>query len=171
MLVVIEQLGGKQREEDAVLSSPAELNAVILRFFELAQRKLILRAPRLDLEVFQSSELADAIGRFVTLDLNNRLWLLVEDEMHFLRHNARLLALIRRHSSYLQIKKVCDEYADGQELFVVADEIAWCRQPRSDHRQFACNANDAAAARRLQNRFDEVWERSDNMPEIFPLGL
>lgn len=171
MPVVIQQLGGKQREEDTVVSSPAELNAVILRFFELAERKLILRAPRLELEVFQSGELADAIGRFVTLDLNNRIQLLVEDEMHFLRRNARLLALIRRHSSYLQIKKVVDEYVDGQELFVVADEIAWCRKPRSDHRQFTCNTNDAATARHLQNRFDEVWERSDDMPEIHSLGL
>ena len=107
----------------------------------------------------------------VTLDLNNRIQLLVEDEMHFLRRNARLLGLIRRHSSYLQIKKVVDEYVDGQELFVVADEIAWCRKPRSDHRQFTCNTNDAATARHLQNRFDEVWERSDDMPEIHSLGL
>lgn len=170
----IEQLGGKQSEEEIVLSSPAEMNTVILRFFELAEHKLIVRAPRLELEVFQSAELAEAIDRFVTLDLRNRIMLLVGDEMHFLRRNARLLAQIRRHSSYLQIRKVSDEYADSQdsqELFLVADGIAWCRQPRSDHRQFAYSLSGAAVARSLQNRFDEVWERSDVMPEVFSLGL
>lgn len=171
MVVRIERLGGDQREQEIVLSSPAELNNVILRYFELAMRKVIVRAPRLELEVFRSLELVDAINHFVTIDVRNQVLMLVEDELHFLRRNARLLALIRRHSSYLQVRKVTDEYADGQELFVVADETAWCRQPRSDHRQFAFNANNAAMAKRLQRRFDEVWERSDAMPEVFSLGL
>ena len=167
-----ERLGGDQAHcDDLLLTRLEDIDFVIRRYFELARRRLVLRAVRLEFAVFYSAELAAAIGAFIRAQTRNQLLLLLEDDVHFLRQHPRLIELARRYSSYITVRRVTPDYVEGQELYLVADEVAWLRQPRIDRKQLTANPNGGAVARRLARQFAEVWEHSDAMPEIFTLGL
>ncbi len=158
-------------DANLILESESDLEQMLLALFKLAQRRVLLRAPRLDWPIYQSEELDGEISRIITTELNNRVLILLEDEEHFLHHNTRLLAQCRKFSTYIKVRTLPKEYCEPTEMYMVVDDIAFLHQARSDISYGVANLNAAGRARTLTRQFIEAWERSEPPAELFRLGL
>lgn len=156
---------------DRILTDSQQLDDATQKCFHQAERRLLVRAVRLELPYFRSVDMAGQVERLIAAGRHNRLQLLIEEASHFFRHNARLVDLCRRFSSYIEVRELAPEYSADKELFVVVDQSGFLHQPRIDIPRGVTNDDDPAAARKLMRRFEDVWQHAAPMAGIFTLGL
>ncbi|RFA28336.1 hypothetical protein CAI21_12185, partial [Alkalilimnicola ehrlichii] len=83
----------------------------------------------------------------------------------------RLVDLIRRLSSYLEVRVMGNEYREFNESFFVADRLAYLHRPTGDRFDGRVCFHDPLAARRLLGLFDEMWEYGTHDPNFRRLHL
>ena len=162
-------LGGSDAQ--IVLQGVDEVDRAVGALFSQARRCLVVRALRFEWPYLRSPSMQEQVERLVTGGLHNRIHLLVDDEQDFLRNWSRMLDLCRRFSSYVFARKLADEHRQDSAAFVVADELAVVHQPRADIPRGVVNMNTPGEARRLQHRFQDQWQYSKTIDELFTLGL
>lgn len=154
-----------------LIEGVAALNECIERLFLGCRSALMVRAPRLDLDFYFSESFTECCRSIIVRDLRNELLFLVEDEMHLMKANIRLLALARQFSSYVKIKVIREEYVEHREMFVVCDRESYLHQPSVDHPKGFMNTSDRGVTHQLALRFGDLWERSEPPEELFVTGL
>jgi hypothetical protein len=87
------------------------------------------------------------------------------------RRGHRLIDLAQRLSSKIEIRKPIAEYADINRTFFVADEAGYVSRPLAERYEGVANFSDRLSARNLVNTFNEVWERSQQDPQLRRLHL
>lgn len=147
------------------------MNECIERIFLGCRNSLMVRAPRLDFDFYFSESFTECCQSIIVRDLRNELQFLVEDELHFMKANARLVALARQFSSYVTVKVAREEYIEHQEMFIVCDRESYLHQPSVDQPKAFMNTSDRAIAGQLALRFRDLWERSEPPEELFITGL
>jgi hypothetical protein len=147
------------------------LNECIERLFLGCRSALIVRAPRLDFDFYFSDSFTECCQSIIVRDLRNELLFLVEDELHLMKANIRLVRLARQFSSYVKIKVVREEYVAHQEMFIICDREAYLHQPSVDHPRGFMNTSDRRVAGQLALGFNDLWERSAPPEELFTSGL
>lgn len=160
-----------QSSPTLLLNSPAKVNHVIQELFHQARRCLYIRAVRLEFAFFQSEELLQAITTLINGNLRNRVHFLVDDELHFKSSQTRIIHLARTFSSYIKVHKLLDDQNSDREFFIVADQVAYVYQTSSHNYPVSAAAYAPAKAKELELKFRDCWARSEQIGELFTLGL
>jgi len=147
------------------------INEALQRLFLACQSTVVVRAYRLDQDFYFSESFTEACQSIIVRDLRNQLLFLVEDEQFVIKANSRLVALARQFSSYVKIRVLPEPYIEHQEMFVVCDDAAYLHQPSIERPKAFMSTADRGAARRLGQRFKDLWERSEPPGELFTTGL
>lgn len=154
-----------------VIDGSQAMNECIERLFLACRSSLMVRAPRLDFDFYFSDTFTECCQSIIARDPHNELRFLVEDELHVITVNMRLVSLARQFSSYVKLRVVGKEYVEHQEMFVVCDSIGYLHQPSVEHPKGFMNISNGATARQLALRFKNLWERSAAPRELFTMGL
>ncbi|MHB8821216.1 MAG: DUF7931 domain-containing protein [Pseudomonadaceae bacterium] len=141
-------------------SSPDQVRAHALAFFQQAQRNLCLYSPDLEPWLFHHSSIQQACTRFLLAHPRNRLRILIEDSTRAVQSGHRLLTLVRRLSSNAQIRKVNPEYPREDDTYLIADKSGLLIRPHRDPHNGYALYNNPARVRLSQSSFDQAWERS-----------
>jgi hypothetical protein len=153
------------------LASLAQVDGAINNLCRQAKHYLYVRAPRLDFPFFKSNDLLPSITHLIRGDQRNHIHFLIDDELHFLNTNTRLIELARNFSSYVKVHKLPEEYADTAELYIVADTDCYLHMASQHQYPATAGFDMRARTRQLEYRFKQLWERSERIPELFTLGL
>ncbi len=148
----------------------SEADDAVFSLIERARRSIALYAPRLDLPFFNRARTAQSLARFVAAGRQNRIRILLGDEQWFIRHNPRLVALARRYSSFVEVRRTAEDATPASECFVVVDGSALFHQPTLGEPTCLVGEN-ARAAGAVLRRFDEQWQACEPLAEISVLGL
>jgi len=143
----------------------------VARVIEQARHNLLVFAPVLDAHLFNSVEAGAALAAFIARHHDNRARFVVGDGHQALRDNPRLVALARRFPDALSLRHVGEDHRNLRELMVIADHRGYFHLEnveRLDGR-LAIEAPQAAAT--LMKRFHEIWDRSEPLTGLHPLGL
>lgn len=134
-------------------------------------RSLHIYSPRLDHLLFDTQPVVDALSAFVRRGAPAHLRVLIHSSDLIVGRGHRLLELSRRVDSKIDIRRVPDELASDIHTYVTWDRRGYWLMP--DYREYdgLSNLYDPVQASRLDERFEYLWERGLNDPELRTLRL
>ncbi|MGA0587338.1 hypothetical protein ACO2Q2_09465 [Dyella sp. KRB-257] len=128
--------------------------------------------PALDSEHFASPAELEQIRRIATSGRGARIRLLLHDPGAALRDGHRLLALVQRLSSVIQVRRPVDEIDLAQRAgWLLNDAGGYLFLPEYDRPPGRAARRDRAGQAPLAQQFDEIWERSVPATELQALDL
>ena len=155
---------------------PAEdrpgVEAARLQLLVDARHVLAIHLPALDSEHFANPAELEQIRRIATSGRGARIRLLLHDPGAALRDGHRLVALVQRLSSVIQVRRPVDEIDLAQRAaWLLNDAGGYLFLPEYDRPQGRAARHDRAGQAPLAQQFDEIWERSVPATELQALGL
>ncbi len=145
--------------------------AVALDLARQCSRQLRLYSPDLDHALFDSESFAAALSELARSHRQSEVRLLIRDSRPLVERGHRLLELARKLSSSVRIRLVDERADDASESYLVADlRGVLCfdnREPESGWADY----NNQPLAESFRDRFDQLWERADESPELRALHL
>ena len=126
-----------------------------------ARRQLELFTPDLEPALYDQTNFVEALARLVVDNPRARIRILAKDLERTLREGHRLVELRRRLSSYVEIRRVHEDYRDDNQSFLLTDDYGLL------HRRFAARFEGSLSCkaplevRHLRALFNEIWDRSE----------
>ena len=147
--------------------------------FRLASERLVVQAARqieifsydLDAPVYDQIPILDAFKSLALHSRFSRLRILLQNNERVRLQGHRLLELIRRLPSRIEIRRPHADYVDNLENFLVVDRMGYVRRPIHSRYQGEGNFNAPAEAAKLSDFFAEVWECSEPDSQLRLLHL
>ncbi len=136
-----------------------------------ASLSLDIFSRELDPALYDRQAFLDEIARFCKQNTVVNVRILVQEPTRPAREGHRLIDLSRRLSSKIEIRQPHADYRSWNEAFLVADGCGFVHRKFSDRSEGTANFHDPTRSRRLLDFFTEVWERSEQHPEVRRLYL
>lgn len=136
-----------------------------------ARRELFILTPDLEPDRYNSAEFSDLLSAFVRRHRNADARLLIGDPAIALRWGHRVVNLGRRLTTRLQIRRLHEDDFDPEEAWMVADAIGLLRRDGMDGFKGMLSAKAIPHAQRAAQRFEALWERSQDIPDFRHLAL
>lgn len=155
-----------QHERLERFNQPQEARAHALALMQQAQRSLCLYSDDLEPWLYHHGSVQQACTRFLLASPRARLRILLRDPTRAVKEGHRLLALSRRLSSNLHIRKLNPDYANIEQAFLIADDSGLFLRPELDQQAGHALYNDPARVRRYQVQFDQAWDTSITDPDL-----
>lgn len=158
--------------EPLALGNRTEAASARAQLLADARHRLCLHLPVLGNDIYAS---ADELAQFRRVAISGRgaqIRILLHDPAAALRHDHRLVALMQRLPSALQIRTPVED-ADLAYLsaYLLNDVGGYLFLPEADRPQGRAARHDRASAAPLQKHFDELWERSERASVLQTLNI
>lgn len=157
--------------DELAVKSPEMLDEALRQLCFETRHTLLVRAPRLDFPFFRTTELLESVTPLITGGRRNRFQILVDDAQHFMSSNARVIDLARKFSSYVKVRKLPPEYAESEEIYLLSDNQSFLYMNSANSFPARMGRNSPGRVRHLDNSFEKLWERSERISGLLPLGL
>ena len=145
---------------DIVIDSSEDNMLAANRLVEQAHSQIDIFSRDLDARVYNHSAFTDGIRQMITSSPRAKVRVLVIDPDFGTKHGHRLIDLARHFTSYMEIRKVHEDYAANPEAYLTVDKRGLLHRKLASRYEAIVNFNDPHHATTLSDHFDEVWERS-----------
>lgn len=146
--------------------------AVTARLVAEARRALWIKSLDLEPWLFDHPEVLAALRAFATSGREVQVRVLLHDAAAPQAAHAMLLELAQRLPSVFQFREVDDPvYREDRSAVLVNDAGGYYARAQGDAVAGSACLDGRARARQLQQRFEEIWERSRPVAEYRALGL
>jgi hypothetical protein len=153
------------------LNTRLEVSEASVRLLEEASRSINILVYDYDDTLLPSTNMDELVSSFVRLHERNRFHFLCSESDLLRERGSKLIKLARRFSSFIKLKQLPDGMKQAHEQFIVIDENSSMQtQDRLSHNYYA-HLNDRARARKLNNHFEELWQRSSAIQGVHVTGL
>ncbi|MBI2783212.1 MAG: GNAT family N-acetyltransferase [Gammaproteobacteria bacterium] len=154
-----------------VLEGAAAIAECVPSWIPRALRRACILSTRLDPEIYDSDAVRDAVLEFATSHPQAEVLMLVREPQALARAGHRLVRLAQRLSSHVQLRALPPACATPEDEFLVTDTGAvLCWQHARPLRGYGVR-HAPADARRLIDAFQELWNLSEEAPELRRLAL
>lgn len=174
LLAVREQPAPPVAEADRLreaLDGSAAVAECVPIWIPRALRRVCILSTRLDPEIYDSDPVRDAVLEFAISHPQAEVLMLVREPQALARSGHRLLRLAQRLSSHVQLRALPPACATPEDEFLVTDTSALlCWQHARPLRGYGVR-HAPADARRLIDAFQELWNLSEEAPELRRLAL
>ncbi|MBI5042143.1 MAG: hypothetical protein HZB57_13360 [Gammaproteobacteria bacterium] len=136
-----------------------------------ARRVIELFTPDLEPALYDQTPFIDALSQLAISGPRARIRILAKDFERTVKEGHRLMELARRLSSYVELRRVHEDYRDNNETFLLVDDYGLLHRRHAPRFEgtFSCKA--PLEVRRLRAFFDEVWDRSEADADLRRLHL
>jgi hypothetical protein len=136
-----------------------------------AAREVCILSPTLDHEVFDNTELTDALGVLIRSSRQTRVRIIVADTRSLVSRGHRLLLLARRISSSVQIRRLAEHPQWRNETIVICDRDGVLYKPGDSEHDGFYEPSSRASTRRHLDLFEELWRNSSEDAELRTLSI
>lgn len=143
----------------------------VLALARALRRELLIFSHDLDPLLLDREDWLEAIRQFAIRSRHTRVRVLLMDPTRAAREGHGLIRLAQRLSSHIEIHRVDHEDREHPDAFLVADGIGYLHRPNATRWEGLWSLQSGAEARRLEQRFDTMWERSQPESEFRNLKL
>lgn len=154
-----------------VLNGAADYIEALDTLCGLARRSLYIFEKDFDGTGFNSAARHDILRAFLLANPANCLHLLAHDTRPLEQRCPRMIMLLRQFSHNMQIYRTPEHLRNISDPFAVADELHYVRRYHFDDPRGILARDDAAGARTLLARFQEMWAVSYAAVSPTTLGL
>ncbi|UGB36889.1 hypothetical protein [Frateuria soli] len=152
--------------------NPEELAAARQVLLASTRRQLDIRVPRLDDSLYAGAEELTELRRIATGGRGAQIRLLLNDPGTALRDGHRLILLMQRLPSVIQVRMPVDEVDLGNpSAYLLTDSGGYLFQPDAERPQGRAARIDRPGWAPLHQQFDEMWERAERARMLQPLDL
>ena len=130
-----------------------------------ARRCVDIYTRDLDKKIYDHKDFLDGLQN---LAANHRglIRILVKDSSNAVKYGHRIIPLSQRLTSFIEVRKVADDYKEYNEAFLIADEIGYAHRKHADRFEGVARFNAAKEATSLLIFFNEVWRNSAPDPDL-----
>lgn len=174
LIVVREQEAPAVAQADRTreaLDDAAAIAACLPLWIPRALRRICILSTCLEPEIYDSDAVRDALLTFATDHPAAEVLMLVREPQALVRSGHRLLRLQQRLSSHVRLRALPPGCVTPEDEFLLTDTGAvLCWQATRPPRGYGVR-HAPAVARRLEDAFRELWEASEEVPELRRLML
>ncbi len=138
----------------------------ILKLLSAAQNQISIISRHLDPTIFSKQDFIGNASEFIRRTKTSSIKILVHDTQPIVKNNHRILSLSQRVSSKIEIRTICNEYAQLNQSYLVADSIGYIYNLKSDLYDAEVNFNDTDKSKELMETFKNIWELSQQEAEV-----
>lgn len=160
-----------EHDVDLLVDTSGDCRDIALALAQQAARSLHILSASLDPPLYNNSAFADAVRTVATAHPNNRVKILVRDPDTLIKTGHRLVDLARRLSSYVEVRKLSEDYGAHREAFLVADGRGLLHRVKGARYDGVANFNAPSRGAELVDLFDEIWQRSQQFREFRQLHI
>ena len=157
---MVEASQRKPAESRSILSTLEEVRAASLQCAGTATRMLTVYTQDLESEVYDQPKFIEAVKRLVLARGYAKVRVLLVEPSRAVYESSRFIALARRITSHIEIRRANPEFRREPSAFLVADDRAVVYRLDASRWDGVSEMNDPAVARLYLDRFDEVWQAS-----------
>ena len=160
-----------ESEEPIELGSADEIREVALALIKQTRRSLMIVSRELDRRVYDDAELVDAVKDLALGSRNANIRIVTQDVSQIVKQGHRLVDLVRRLPSYLEIRVPAKEHAGYNSAFMLSDRVGVMVQTHADRYAGTANFNDRRIGDDLSKVFGEMWEPAKVPPDLRVLSI
>lgn len=161
----------RQLGRDSGRFAVKDRRAVVLELAQQCQRQLRILSNSLDHELYDNSDFAEALSQLARRSRNTEIRLLIVDSRPLVQRSHALLALQRRLSTSILLRRVSCEPRDITENYLLADNRGIFCFALEDPEEAWSDYNNGPIAENYLLQFDELWNRGVEDPELRVLRL
>lgn len=150
------------REENRLASSLMAAQAT--RTVRIASRDL-------DHYLYDTTEFADAIKGLATSNRNARVEIMVWETDKLIKQGHRLVEIMRRLTSFIEIKIPARQHRDYNEALLLIDDCGYIHRELSDRYEAKACFNSPRSTQNYYNQFKEMWDYGDHDPNLRRLHI
>lgn len=137
-----------------------------------ARRQVDIRLPRLDGSHYCGVDELEQLRRLATSGRGAQIRVLLNDPASALRDGHRLILLMQRLPSAIQVRVPVEEIDLGNpSACLLTDAGGYLFQPDAERPQGRAARIDRPGWAPLRQQFDEMWERAERARVLQPLDL
>ncbi len=152
---------------EKVLVDSRQLNHdAILKLLSAAQSQICIVSRYLDQTIYSKHDFIENASEFIRRTKSSSIKILVHETQQIVKNNHRILTLSQRVSSKIEIRTICNDYAQYNQSYLVADSIGYIHNLKSDLYDAEVNFNDTDKSKELMEKFKIIWELSQQDSEV-----
>lgn len=140
---------------------PHPFDQLAVELCDSASRYIRILSPTLDREVFDNTQLCDAISKLARRSRHSDIRILVSNSRPMVEHGHRLLTLAQRIPSLIHIQKLSHHPQLNDDTMVIRDSDGVLFKPAGSDHQGLYEPESKATVARYVEKFDELWDRSE----------
>ncbi len=138
----------------------------ILKLLSAAQNHIAIVSRYLDPTIFSKEDFIQNASEFIRRTKTSNIRILVHDTNPMVKNNHRIFTLSHRVSSKIEIRTICNDYAQFNQSFLVADSVGYILNLKGDLYDADVNFNDSDKSKELMETFKTIWELSQQETEV-----
>ncbi|HEY3643773.1 MAG TPA: hypothetical protein VGM16_00425 [Gammaproteobacteria bacterium] len=153
------------------LASLNDNRAAAVAVAAVAKRELVLFSHDLEPLLYDKEDFLKVVQALATRSRMSRIRIVCKDPGVSVRAGHRLVAMVQRFSSYMEVRRASKDHAQLTETFLVADEEALLFRPLATAYEGYVDTHSPLEARKFLRQFTDIWEMAEPDPEFRRLGL
>lgn len=148
----------------------ADLRRLALAMVERSGRTLDLIGGEADFQAYDTVEFVEAVKKLVVSNPHSRVRILLLNSMSVVGEGHRLIELVLRLTSYIEVRGLAPEFRGDAEALLVADQRHGLQLSRTGRFQGEAWFDAPRRARAMTERFEELWlcgEPDPNFRRLF----
>ena len=154
-----------------LFSTPVACKELTSNMLSQAETKVRILSHHLDSKIFDSEEIRDAISKLARKNHRSEISLLVVDERPLLSQTQRLIELMRRLPSRINLKVINKSYPYDDSSMILVDRYGVIFQKDNSVYDGFANFNDPGRVKQLSEVFDQLWSYATDSLELRQLKL
>ncbi len=153
------------------ITTRLEVSETSVRLLSEARRSINILVYDYDDILLPGKNIEDLLSSFLRQHERNRFRYLCSENDLLRERGSKLIQLARRFSSFIKLRQLPDGLKSVHEQFIVIDENSSLQTQDRLSPNYYAHPNERARARKLNNHFEELWQRSSAIPGVHVTGL
>jgi len=155
-----------ETDNEIDIESLEENRIAATRMVKQCKRTLDIISRLLDPPIFNSTEFIEAIRQLITKNRNPMIRIIVFDSMTIVKHGHQLVDMAGDLSSFIEIRKIHNQYKDYNECLLIADTNGYIHRNHAERYEATVNFFDRRLSNKLRGDFDEIWKTATQDPNL-----
>ncbi len=148
-----------------------ENRAAALALVRQARRSLYMISRDLDPLIYDTTEFVDTVKELATRSRYSEIQILVQETDIIIRQGHRLIELMRRLTSRIEIRVPDKEDSEYNEAIFMVDDVGYIRRELADRYEGVVDFNAPLQVRNMAKIFRDMWERGAPDPNLRRLHI
>lgn len=145
--------------ESVALGSSEDQRCAAVALAAQARRSVDIFSRDLDKKIYDDRAFLEALQN-LAVKHHGLIRILVKDSSKAVKYGHRLIPLGQRLTSFIEIRKVAEDFKEYNEAFLIADETGYAHRRHADRFEGVARFNAAKEVRDFLVYFNEVWKSS-----------
>lgn len=160
-----------ETDDTVYIETSEDHRAATLQMAWQCRRSMEIISHRLDPAVYDTPEFIEATKRLILQHYQVRIRILVFEPVTIVRYGHRLVDLMHNLPTYIEFRKPGFEYDGFNEAVFIADSTGYVLRTTAERYEGTLNFNDRRGSTILRRKFEEMWQRSRQDPNLKRISL